>query len=292
VTTRADRRALVVQTQPVAGSERRACGWLGFHRSAVRYASRRPDDVPLRQRLRELAAEHPRWGSPMLIWRLRQEGVQANHKRIRRVYREEGLAVRRQRRKRVARPRVELPAPERANERWSMDFMRDTLADGRAFRVFTLVDDCTRECPVLEVDGSLGADRVVAVLDRLAISRGLPQTIVLDNGPEFQSRALDAWAHRCGVRLQFIRPGKPVENAFIESFNGRLRDECLNQHWFLSLSDARRIIESWRVSYNTARPHRGLRGLTPTQYALTLVKDEQPGPSPPPAGQWDLRKAG
>ncbi len=188
MTTTADRRALVEQWQLVAGSERRACQWLGVHRSAMRYRRRRPDDPPLRQRLRELAAAHPRWGGPMLTWRLRQEGVRANHKRIRRLYRTEGLAVRRQRRKRVARPRVLLPSPQGPNERWAMDFMRDTLADGRAFRALTLVDHCTRECPVIEVEVSLGADRVVAVLERLAGTRGLPRAIVVDNGPEFQSR--------------------------------------------------------------------------------------------------------
>ncbi len=148
-----------------------------------------------------------------------------------------------------------------------MDFVRDTLSDGRAFRALTVVDDCTRECPVIEVGLSLGSDRVVAVLERLAVTRGLPHSIVLDNGPECQSRALDAWAHRRGVQLQFIRPGKPVENAFIESFNGRLRDECLNQHRFLSLADARRTIEGWRQDYNTARPHRALGTLTPAQFA-------------------------
>ena len=264
------RRTIVAEIEPTAGSERSACRWLGFHRSAVRYVSTRPDDGPLRQRLRELAEEHPRWGSPRLIWRLRQEGVCDNHKRIRRLYRLEGLAVRRRRRKRVAVPRIVRQAPTQANERWSMDFVRDTLASGRVFRAFTLVDDCTRECPVIEIDVSLGADRVVAVLERLALTRGLPRVLVMDNGPEFQSRALDAWAHQRGVELQFIRPGKPVENAFIESFNGRLRDECLNEHWFLSLADARRIIEAWRVSYNTARPHGGLGQLTPEQFAHQL----------------------
>jgi putative transposase len=268
------RRTIVTEVVPTAGSERRVCRWLGWHRSAVRYRSTRPDDRPLRQRLRELATEHPRWGSPMLIWRLRQEGVRDNHKRIRRLYRLEGLAVRRQRRKRVARPRVALPAPRGPNERWSMDFMRDTLTDGRGFRLFTLVDDCTRECPVIEVDVSLGADRVVQVLERLALTRGLPRTLVLDNGPEFHSRALDTWAYRRRVHLQFIRPGKPVENAFIESFNGRLRDECLNQHWFLSLNDAKRQIDSWRVSYNTARPHRGLGRITPAQFAAQFDHHE------------------
>jgi putative transposase len=154
-----------------------------------------------------------------------------------------------------------------------MDFVRDTLSSGRAFRALTLVDDCSRECPVIEADVSLGSDRVVAILERLAVSRGLPRTIVVDNGPEFQSRRLDSWAHHRGVQLQFIRPGKPVENAFIESFNGRFRDECLNQHWFLSLPDARRTIEAWRISYNTARPHRALGALTPAQYAHQFQQD-------------------
>jgi putative transposase len=246
-------RTIVAECTPTAGSERRACRWLGFHRSAVRYTPHRPDEQALRQRLRELAEEHPRWGSPRLIWRL---------------YRLEGLAVRRRRRKRVAMPRVVMPTPTQPNERWSMDFVRDRLSDGRPFRALTLVDDCTRECPVIEVDLSLGSVRVVAVLERLAVTRGLPHTIVVDNGPEFQSRALDAWAHHRHVQLQFIHPGKPVENAFIESFNGKLRDECLNQHWFLSLADARRTIEAWRLSYNTARPHRALGTLTPSQFAL------------------------
>lgn len=269
------RRTVVAEVKDTAaaGSERRSCRWLGFHRSAVRYVVvRREGEAALRQRLRELAEEKPRWGSPMLIWRLRQEGVTDNHKRIRRLYRLEGLAVRRRAKKKVSHLRVPLATAERPNEQWAMDFVRDTLSDGRAFRALTLVDTCTRECPAIEVDVSLGADRVVAVLERLAITRGLPERIVLDNGPEFQSRALDAWAHQRGVKLDFIRPGKPVENAFIESFNGRLRDECLNQHWFLSLSDARRTIESWRVSYNTARPHRGLAFRTPVQFAEQFEK--------------------
>jgi putative transposase len=206
----------------------------------------------------------------MLIWKLRQEGVRDNHKRIRRLYRLEGLAVRRQRRKRVAVPRVVRPGATQVNEHWAMDFMRDTLANGRAFRALTLVDAYTRECPVIEVDVSLGAVRVIAVLERLRVTRGLPVYITVDNGPEFQSKALDAWAHQHHVQLQFSRPGKPVDNTFIEAFNSRLRDECLNQHWFLSLADARRIIERWRVSYNTARPHRALGRRTPTAFASNL----------------------
>jgi putative transposase len=147
-----------------------------------------------------------------------------------------------------------------------MDFVRDTLADGRVFRAFTLVDDYTRECPVIEVDTSLSGDRIVRVLDRLRVVRGLPRVLVCDNGPEFVGRALDAWAHQHGVTVHFIRPGRPVENCYIESFNGRLRDECLNQHWFLSLPDARRRIEAWRAEYNSARPHRGLAGCTPLEF--------------------------
>jgi putative transposase len=262
------RRTVVAQVKVTAESQRRACRWLGFHRSAVRYVvTPREGETRLRKRLCELADEKPRWGSPMLTWRLRREGFRDNHKRIRRLYRLEGLAVRRRRKKRVSVPRVPLPTATRPNEQWAMDFVRDTLVDGKAFRALTIVDTCTRESPEIEVDVSLPGERVVAVLDELALTRGLPERIVLDNGPEFHSKALDAWAHRRGVSLQFIRPGKPVENAFIESFNGRLRDECLNQHWFLSLADPMRTIESWRESYNNDRPHRGLHHLTPAEYA-------------------------
>lgn len=225
-------------------SERRACRYLGVHRSPVRYHARRAPDTELRSRLRELAEQHPRWGVPQLVWLLRREGRGDNHKRIERLYREEGLAVRRRRRKRVARPRVPMPPPDAPDVRWSMDFVRDTTASGRVFRALTMVDDFTREALVIDVDTSLPGARVVQVLERLAVTRGVPATIVVDNGPEFAGRALDAWAHQRGVALQFIRPGKPVENAYIESFNGRLRDECLNVHWFLSLADARRQIDA------------------------------------------------
>ncbi len=157
--------------------------------------------------------------------------------------------------------------PTAPNQRWSLDFIRDTRADGRVFRALTLVDDCTRECPAIEVGVSLGGAQVVAVLERLAATRARPMVLVMDNGVEFQSRALHTWAYTHGVQLHLIQPGKPVQNCFIESFNGRLRDECLNQHWFLSFADARRIIEQWRLTYNTARPHRGLDGRTPSAYA-------------------------
>lgn len=263
---------MVASVVPTAGSERRACRWLGVHRSSVRYVPQDRGDAALRERLRALAQDHPRWGAPMLIWKLRQAGVADNHKRIRRLYRLEGLGVRRRARKRVARARVELPGATRPNEHWAMDFMRDTLADGRAFRTLNVIDAFTKEAPGLVVDVSLPAERVVALLEQLRQARGAPARITVDNGPEFQSRALDAWAHQHGVQLQFSRPGKPVDNTFIEAFNARLRDECLNQSWFLSLPDAQRLIERWRVHYNTDRPHSALAGRTPAEFAKTYTR--------------------
>ena len=271
VTPKQRRAAVAHAQQSAAITQRRACRYLGVNRALCRYRSRRADDMALRAHLRELAAGRPRWGIPRLTWLLRREGLLINHKRVERLYREEGLAVRRRRgRKRVAQPRIPLPPPGQPNERWSMDFMRDTLADSRVFRLLTVVDDFTRECPVIEVDRSLPAEHVVQVLERLRVTRGLPRSIVLDNGTEFTGRVLDAWAHQRGVALQFIRPGKPVENAYVESFNGRLRDECLELHWFLSLPDARRTIEQWRVTYNSARPHSGLAGRTPEEFMKEL----------------------
>jgi len=164
-----------------------------------------------------------------------------------------------------------MPVPTQANERWSMDFVRDTLGDGRAFRSLTIVDDCTRESPAIEVDFSLPGERVVAVLDRLALTWGKPKAIVCDNGPEFASEALDEWAYRNDVTLDFIDPGKPTQNAFIESFNGTFREECLNESWFVSLADAQQTIEAWRVEYNTERPHSKLRDRTPREFALHLT---------------------
>ena len=270
------RRAIVGAIRATADgraiSERRACRWLGFHRSAVRHVPLDRGDAALRHRLRELATQHPRWGAPMLTWLLRREGVRDNHKRIRRLYRLEGLGVKRQRRKRVAQARMVAPSAVRPNEHWAMDFMRDTLSDGRAFRTLNLVDAFTRECLAIEVDMSLPGERVVRLLEQLRLTRGLPLRITVDNGPEFQSKALDAWAHHAGVQLQFSRPGKPVDNTFIEAFNGRMRDECLNQSWFLSLADARRTIATWRETYNTARPHRALKGCTPSGYAEEQFK--------------------
>jgi len=245
-------------------SVRRACQVLRLAESTYRYRSRRKEPEGLRARLLELAAERPRFGYRRLHILLVREGWRVNHKRIQRMYREEKLAVRRKRRKRVAqtarKPRV---LPEGPNERWSMDFMADSLATGRGFRTLNVVDDYSRECLAIEVDSSLSGERVARVLERVIERRGKPASLVMDNGPEFASRALDAWAYERGIQLDFIRPGKPIENCFVESFNGKFRDECLNQHWFVSLRDARLEIEAWRQDYNRVRPHSALGGLPP-----------------------------
>lgn len=246
-------------------SERHACVLVAVPRSTVRYrARRRADDGPLRRRLHELAGERPRFGDRRLHALLRREGVVVNHKRVERLYRADGLAVRRRGRKRVARrERGRPPMPGRPNQQWALDFLSDTLASGRRIRLLTVVDACTREALAIAVDTSLPGARVARVLARLAAERGLPSQIVLDNGPELTGKALDQWAYQHAVELRFIDPGKPIQNAVCESFNGRFRDECLNEHWFLGLSDARRIIEAWRRDYNQERPHSALGYQTP-----------------------------
>ena len=199
-----------------------------------------------------------------------------NHKRVYRLYQEEGLAMRRRERKRFrAEARVPLVLPTRTNQMWTMDFTRDSLASGRKFRTLNLMDGYTREALWIEVDTSLPGLRVVQVLERVVQERGLPETIQVDNGPEFISQVVDQWAYRNGVALHFIDPGKPVQNAFIESFNGKFRDECLNQSWFTSLEDARQIIEAWRVDYNTVRPHSSLGYQTPAEYAPQSPRDRR-----------------
>jgi putative transposase len=267
VTPTARRLAVGVLCADFPVSLSRACTALGVARSSCRYVSRR-DDGPLRAALRDVAHCRPRFGYRRLHVLLQRAGWRCNHKRVYRLYREERLAVRRRRRRKLAAGcRIVLPVPTRPHERWSMDFMGDTLANGRTFRTFNLVDDGSRECLAIEVDHGLSGQRVARILDRIAAARPLPKQIVVDNGPEFTSRMLDAWAYQNGVELHFIRPGKPVDNAFIESFNGKFRDECLNQHWFLDLDDARTKIEAWRIDYNEVRPHSALGNRTPTEYA-------------------------
>lgn len=275
----AARRAVVAWACGVyAVSVRRACELASLAESTYRYRSRRSEPEGLRDRLLELAAERPRFGYRRLHVLLTREGWKVNHKRIQRMYREERLMVRRKRRKRVAAlPRKRREPATAANERWSMDFMSDSLATGRCFRTLNVVDDFTRECVAIEVDTSISGERVTRVLDRVIEQRGKPRVLIVDNGPEFTSRALDAWAYRHGIQLDFIRPGKPVENCFVESFNGKFREECLSAHWFTDLGDARRQIELWRQDYNRVRPHSSLGDVPPKEFAA--LQELQPPPA-------------
>jgi putative transposase len=248
-------------------SQRRACRLVGIDHSIWRYQPRRADDSALRQRLRELAQERRRFGYRRLGWLLAREGHAMNSKKLYRLYREEKLMVRRRGgRKRALGTRAPMVLPLTINQRWSLDFVSDTLSDGRRFRILAIVDDFSRECLTLVVDTSLGGVRVVRELERLGLERGTPQIIVSDNGTELTSVAVLRWAID-RVAWHYIQPGKPVQNAFIESFNSRLRDECLNEHVFNRLSEAREIIEAWRHDYNHVRPHSSLGALTPIEFA-------------------------
>ena len=246
------------QVQAAHGvSERRSCVALGVDRSTIRYRSTKPDQAPLRLRIRDLAKTRVRYGYFRIYILLRREGWMVNHKRVYRLYREEGLSLRlkRPRRHVSAANRERQPAAAGPNQLWSMDFVSDALFDGRRLRALTVVDTYTREALAIEVDQGIRGEQVVEVMRRLAASRGAPTTIRVDNGPEFVSKTLDRWAYENAVTLDFSRPGKPTDNAYVESFNGRLRDECLNANWFLSLTDAKAKIEAWRRHYNPASQH-------------------------------------
>lgn len=248
-------------------SRHRACGLFELNRSSYYYRSHRRDDRALRMRMRELATVRVRFGYRRLHVLLQREGWAVNHKRVYRIYGEENLMVRTKKRKKIAsRARTPQGQAQRPNQQWSMDFVHDRMEDGRCLRVLTVVDNFSRECLALEADRALSGERVAATLDRVARGRGYPKSIRVDNGTEFYSQAMDRWAYRHGVELAFIRPGKPTENGYIESFNGRLRDECLNVHLFFGLEDARQKLEAWRMDYNTTRPHRSLGQMTPTEY--------------------------
>src|SRR3989338_1079967 len=249
---------------------RRTCKLIGLWRSTRSY---KPEPDPqaekIRIRLKELAEKKSTWGCPLLHAILKREGLVANHKRTERIYKEEKLSLklRRRKTKKVSELRVPLPPVENPNERWSMDFIHSRLIDGRRFKSLTIVDDCSRESPAIETDTSLPGIRVVRVLNRLKEERGtLPKVIVIDNGPEFSGKALDDWAWRNGVKLHFIDPGTPQQNAFIESFNATFRKDCLNQNWFYSLQEAKEEIEKWRLDYNEYRPHSSLEDLTPNEF--------------------------
>jgi putative transposase len=257
-------------------SERRACHVIPVHRSTHRYQSVARDQTALRMRLRDLAAVRVRYGYRRLHILLQREGWQVNHKRVYRLYRLEGLSLRlKHRKKRPSHLRVAMPAAQAPNEYWSLDFISDRLCDGRRFRALTLVDNMTRESPAVEVDRSPSGQRVVAVLERLAATHGLPKTLCVDNGPEFTSKALDSWAHQRGVKLAFSRPGTPTDNPFIEAFNARFREECLNQHWFSSIEEARATIEAWRIEYNTERPHTALNKQAPVVYKAYWLRTQK-----------------
>jgi putative transposase len=261
-------------------SRRRACRLIGISRSvAEREPRRERDHARLRERLHALAGERRRFGYRRLHELLRREGFVVNHKLVARLYGEEKLAIRRRgRQKRGLGVMAGSWCPIAANQRWSLDFTEDCLANGRRFRTANLKDDCTRECPAILVDISLPGQRVVAMLEDVAKVRGYPDVLVVDNGPEFRGRDLDRWAHEHGVRLFFIDPGKPMQNGSIESFNGRFREECLDQSWFTSLAEARRLIEAWRLDYNQQRPHTSLRMQTPAAFAAVRPFIKQPRP--------------
>lgn len=247
-------------------SERRVCGLMKVPRSSCRYQSRR-DDGWLRERLQALAREHPRFGYRRLHVLLRREAVKVNHKKVQRVYGELGLAVKRNRRKRLhreLRPRPVLTTP---GQEWSVDFANDVVASGRRIRILSVVDSFTRQCWALEVDTSFPSRRVTRALDRAIALYGRPQAIRSDNGPELTSRHFLAWAIENKIDLVHIQPGKPTENAYVESFHGKFRDECLNTSWFWNLFDARRKISAWKTDYNARRPHSSLRYLTPDEFA-------------------------
>jgi putative transposase len=274
VVTPGARREAVAQLQDrFTVSERGACRLVGAARSTVRYRPQPRDDEALVERLRELAQQRPRFGYRRLHALLRREGEAVNHKRVYRLYRAAGLAIPRRKRKRVTVSRGQ-PARVGAvpNEHWSLDFMSDTLSTGRRLRTLSVLDTCTREALAIAVDTSLPSQAVTRVLDWIRLSRQGPQRITLDNGPELTSRWFDQWADQHGIQLDYIDPGKPVQNAIIESFNGRFRDECLNSHWFTNLEDARRTIEAWRLDYNRARPHSALGYRTPEELHDELIR--------------------
>ena len=253
-------------------SERRALTVVRMSASSLRYVPRPDPDPGLRDRIVALAHRHRRYGAGMIYLKLRQEGRVVNHKRVDRLYAEARLQVKRRRRKKVpVLDRQPLVRPQGPNEVWSADFVFDRTAEGRVLKCLTIVDDATTEAVAVVPARALGGLPVTRVLDQLAVTRGLPQVLRTDNALEFCGRAMLTWAHTRGVTLRLIEPGKPTQNAYIESFNGRFRDECLNEHWFTSLAHAQVVIEAWRREYNDERPKKGLGGLTPAAYAQQLT---------------------
>ncbi len=253
-------------------SVRRACRLAGLSEASWYYRSKpNPQNEAIASRLTELASKRPAFGAPRMTVMIRREFGVVNHKRVERLYAEQGLQLPRRpkRRRRGIQRVVPAAAPTAPGQRGSMDLVHDVFADGRRFRVLVVVDDYSRECLALEVDTSITGQRVSRVLDRLQNEGCLPQVLVCDNGTEFTSRAMLMWSQRTARTLHFIQPGKPTQNAYCESFNGKLRIECLRQHWFKSLHEARRIIEDWRLDYNHVRPHSALGQMAPIEALLT-----------------------
>lgn len=255
---------------------RRSCRLIQLNRSSWYYQSQAKDITALALRITELARTRVRYGCRRIYELLRREGWKINHKRVHRLYVMMGLQIQIRRKiKRSSHARVPIAKPETPNEHWSMDFVTDMLDNGRRFRILTIVDNFTRECPALLADFSLNAQKVIACLEQIKTTRGLPRAITVDNGTEFASRAMDTWAYQNKVKLDFIRPGKPVENAFIESFNGKLRDECLNVNAFATVADAAEKVEAWRRDYNTCRPHSAIGNLSPEEFARRQQQGSQ-----------------
>ncbi len=257
----------------VGVSERHACDVIALPRATFRRKSVK-NDGPLTERIVALAHERRRFGYRRITALLQREGSPVNHKRVYRIYSKENLQVRKRRRKKLRTFRQPLAPATRPNERWSLDFVSDSLANGRRFRTLNVVDDFTRECLCVEADFSMPGRMVTRVLDRLIFTRGKPAHLVMDNGPELTSSAMLSWSTQHNIHLEYIRPGKPIENAFVESFNGKFRDECLNENWFLDLAQARSVIEAWREDYNTYRPHSALGYKTPKEFANQFEPDE------------------
>jgi putative transposase len=268
VTPAVRRQAVAHAVETFSVSQRRACTVLEADRSSMRYRHRRPDDAVLRARLRDLAAVRRRFGYRRLHVLLKREGRLVNHKKLRRLYSEERLQVRRRGgRKRALGTRSPMTIPQGPNQRWSLDFLSDTLTDGRRIRILAVVDDFTRECLILIADSSLSGLRVARELETVIALRGRPSLCVSDNGTELTSMAILRWSQERCIEWHYIAPGKPQQNAFIESFNGRLRDELLNETLFTTLPQARVMLAQWKHDYNTQRPHSGLGWLTPSEFA-------------------------
>ncbi len=268
------RRALVRAMVDQGLSERRALTVAHMSASALRYVPRPDHNEPLRERILVLAQRHKRYGVGMIHLKLRQAGWQVNHKRVERLYQQAKLQVRRRKRKKVPiGERQPLLRPTAANQVWSMDFVFDRTAEGRVIKCLTIVDDATHEAVAIVPERAISGHLLTRILGRLALSRGLPKVIRTDNGKEFCGRAMVTWAHQLGVDLRLIEPGKPNQNAYVESFNGRFRDECLNEHWFVSLPHARTVIDAWQREYNQERPKKALGGLTPAAYAKHMAEN-------------------